>query len=184
MTRRRLTDALTSLAAQTFPPTSRADGRVVRDCARDAIDAAGLRAMVRETVSVAVAGLRVRYRVSVRDVSDAPWLPALGALTLPLAAAFLCVWTFGFAARYDHWPLGEGWALLLIGAALCLPRRPVRSVAGVGGRLVLGLLPTAFPLLHVLPAPRPEPRVVMTHVGPGQEPVLSGREGVGNPGPA
>jgi hypothetical protein len=33
---------------------------VVRDGARDAIDAAGLRAMRRETLSVAFAGLKVR----------------------------------------------------------------------------------------------------------------------------
>jgi hypothetical protein len=60
VTRRRLTDALTSLAAQTFPPSRRGDARVVGDCARDAIDAYGLRAMARETASVALAGLRMR----------------------------------------------------------------------------------------------------------------------------
>jgi hypothetical protein len=239
MTRRRVTDAVTSLAAQTFPPSRRADGRVVRDCARDAIDAAGLRAMARETLSVAFAGLRVRYGLSVRDVRHAPWRPALGALTLPLAAALLCVWTFGFVTRYDHWPLGEGWALLLggslvavvgaalrarwpivlgaaavfvaasapyvgrgteadvpgtptffyasgvdlgaasllvalllIGAALSLPRRPGRSVVGALARLVLGLLPMAWALLYALPAPEPEPRPVTTIMGPGQEPIL------------
>src|SRR5918996_5781250 len=118
--KRRLTDAVTSLAAQTFPPSRRADGRVVRDCARDAIDAAGLRAMVRETASVAFAGLRVRWGVSVRDVRQAPWRPALGVLTLPLAAALLCVWTFGFVPRYDHWPLGEGWVLLLGGSLVAV----------------------------------------------------------------
>ena len=37
-------------------------------------------------------------------------------LTLPLAAALLCVWTFGFVPREDHWPLGEGWALLVGGS--------------------------------------------------------------------
>jgi hypothetical protein len=239
MTRRRLTDAVTSLAAQTFPPSRRVDGRVVRDCARDAIDAMGLRAMARETLSVAFAGLRVRYGVSVRAVRRAPWRPALGALTLPLAAAFLCVWIFGFVTRYDHWPLGEGWALLLggsliavigaalqarwaivlgaaavfvaagapyvgygteadvpgtptffyatgvdlgaasllpalllIGAALSMPRRPVRSVVGAAGRLVLGLLPMAWALLHALPAPKPEPTPTVTMVAPGREPVF------------
>ncbi len=120
MTRRGLTDAVTALAAQTFPPSRRTDGRVVRDCARDAIDASGMRAMARETVSVAFAGLRVRYGVSVRDVREAPWRRALSVLTLPLAAALLCVWTFGFVPRYDHWPLGEGWALLLGGSLLAV----------------------------------------------------------------
>ena len=120
MTRRRLTDAVTALAAQTFPPSRRADGRVVRDCARDAIDASGLRTMARETVSVAFAGLRVRYGVSVRDVRQAPWRRALGVLPLPLAAALLCVWTFGFVPRYDHWPLGEGWVMLLGGSLLAV----------------------------------------------------------------
>jgi len=91
MTRRRLTDAVTAVAAQTFPPSRRADGHVVRDCARDAIDAVGLRAMARETLSVAFAGLRVRYGVSVSDVRHAPWRPALRLLTLPLAATLLCV---------------------------------------------------------------------------------------------
>ena len=240
MTRRRITDAVTSLAAQTFPPSRRADGRVVRDWARDAIDAAGLRAMARESLSVVFAGLRVRYGVSVRDVRQAPWRQALATLTLPLAAAFLCVWTFGFVPRYDHWPLGEGWsmllggsllalvgaafqarwpivlgaaavftaagapyvglgteadvpgtptffyargvdlgaasllpALLLIGAALSLPRRAGRSVVDAAGRLVLGLIPTAFALVHLLPLPEPKPTRIMTMMAPGQEPILS-----------
>ncbi len=240
MTRRRLTDAVTSLAAQTFPPSRRADGRVVRDCARDAIDAAGLRTMARETLSVAFAGLRVRYGVSVRDVRQAPWRRALATLTLPLATAFLCVWTFGFVPRYDHWPLGEGWALLLggsllalvgaafqarwpivlgaaavfvaagapyvgrgteadvpgtptffyatgvdlgaasllpalllIGAALSLPRGAGRSIVDAAGRLVLGLIPTAYALLHLLPRPEPEPTPITTMMGPGQEPIFS-----------
>jgi hypothetical protein len=120
VTRRRVTDAVTSLAAQTFPPSRRNDGLVVRDCARDAIDALGLRAMARESLSLAFAGLRVRYGVSVRDVRRAPWRPALAALTLPLAAALLCVWTFGFVPRYDHWPLGEGWVLLLGGSLVAV----------------------------------------------------------------
>jgi hypothetical protein len=227
---RRLTDALTSLAAQTFPPSRRVDGRVVRDCARDAIDAAGLRAMARESLSVAGAGLRVRLGVNAREVRRAPWRPALGALTLPLAAALLCVWTFGFVPRYDHWPLGEGWvmllggslvavigaafaarwvvvlgaaavfvaagapyvgygteealsgtpsffpasgvdlgaaslipALLLAGAALSLPRRRERSLRTALDRLVLGLLPTAVALIHLLPREPPERTIGFVH---------------------
>lgn len=240
MTSRRLTDAVTSLAAQTFPPSRRADGRVVRDCARDAIDAAGLRAMARETLSVAFAGLRVRYGVSLRDVRLAPWRPALALVTLPLAATLLCVWTFGYVARYDHWPLGEGWwmllggsllalvgaalqsrwpivlgaaalfvaagapyvgrgteadvpgtpsffyawgvdlgatsllvALLLIGAALILPRTARKSALPAAGRLLLGLTPTAFALIHLLPRPVPEPTRITTHMAPGEEAIVS-----------
>jgi hypothetical protein len=238
VSRRRLTDAVTALAAQTFPPSRRADGRVVRDCARDAIDASGLRAMARETFSLAFAGLRVRYGVSVHDVRSAPWRPALALLPLPLAATLLCVWTFGFVPLYDHWPIGVGWVmllggsllavvgaalerrwpivvsagaafvaaaapnfgwgnqidfsgrssffqasgvdlgvssllptLLLIGAALSLRRRPTRSLRTVVDRLVLGLLPTAIALVHLLPRPKPEPSIVFLHEpapGPGR----------------
>ena len=239
MSSRRLTDALTALAAQTFPPSRSADGRVVRDCARDAIDASGLRAVVRESLSVATAGLRVRSGVAARELRLAPWRPALAALTLPLASALLCLWTFGFVPRYDHWPLGEGWALLLggsltavIGAALrsrvltslgslatfvaaaapyvgkgtevaiadtasfyqgwsvdlgaasllptlllagaawCMPRRPERSLRLVLDRLVLGLLPTAVALIHLLPRPKPEKTIGVNYPGPGQDPTV------------
>jgi hypothetical protein len=127
MSSRRLTDALTALAAQTFPPSRSADGRVVRDCARDAIDASGLRAVVRESLSVATAGLRVRSGVAARELRLAPWRPALAALTLPLASALLCLWTFGFVPRYDHWPLGEGWALLLGGSLTAVIGAALRS---------------------------------------------------------
>jgi hypothetical protein len=223
---RRLTDALTALAARAFPPSRRADARVVRDCARDAIEGDGLRTIVRQSLSVAGAGLRVRLRADARDVRHAPWRPALATLTLPLAAALLCVWTFGFVPLYDHWPLGEGWvlllggslvavigaafaarwvillgaaavfvaagapyvgygteralndtatffyaqgvdlgaaslipALLLAGAALSLPRRPERSLRTVVDRLILGLLPTAVALIHLLPREKPEPSI-------------------------
>jgi hypothetical protein len=223
---RRLTDALTALAARAFPPSRRADARVVRDCARDAIEGDGLRTIVRQSLSVAGAGLRVRLRADARDVRHAPWRPALATLTLPLAAALLCVWTFGFVPLYDHWPLGEGWvlllggslvavigaafaarwvillgaaavfvaagapyvgygteralndtatffyaqgvdlgaaslipALLLAGAALSLPRRPERSLRTAVDRLILGLLPTAVALIHLLPREKPEPSI-------------------------
>jgi hypothetical protein len=231
---RRLTDAVTGLAARAFPPSRREDARVVRDCARDAVEGDGLRTLVRQSLSVAGAGLRVRLRADARDVRRAPWRPALAALTLPLAAAFLCVWTFGFVARYDHWPLGEGWtmllggsllaligaalaarwaivagaaaifvaagapyvgsgtevevpgdtpsffyaqgvdlgaaslipALLLAGAALSLPRRPERSLRTALDRLVLGLLPTAVALVHLLPRPEPQPTIGFAHMRP------------------
>jgi hypothetical protein len=223
LTRRRVGDALTALAAQTFPPSRRADGRVVRDCARDAIDAEGLVAMGREPLSLAVAGLRVRLGTARADVLSAPWRAALATLPLPLAATLLCVWTFGFVPHYDHWPLGEGWVmllggsllavigaafrsrwvtaagaaavlvaaaapylgfgteralsgtpsffpgsgvdlgaasllptLLLIVAALSLPGRAERPVREVLDRLVLGLLPTAVALIHLLPREKPE----------------------------
>jgi hypothetical protein len=231
--RRRLTDALTSLAARAFPPSRRADARVVRDCARDAIDGTGPRALLRESLSVVGAGLRVRLAMDARDVRHAPWRPALAALTLPLAAALLCVWTFGFVPRYDHWPLGEGWvlllggsllavigaalearwpialgagavfvaagspyvgygteaalndtatffpasgvdlgaaslipALLLAGAALSLPRRPERSLRTVLDRLMLGLLPTAVALIHLLPREAPQPSIGFAYNDP------------------
>jgi hypothetical protein len=224
---RRLTDALTALAARAFPLSRRAEGRVVRDCARDAIEGDGLRTIARQSLSVARAGLRVRLHADARDVRLAPWRPALATLTLPLAAALLCVWTFGFVPRYDHWPLGEGWVmllggslvavigaafsarwvivlgaaavfvaagapyvgygteaalsdtptffpasgvdlgaaslipvLLLAGAALSLPRRPERSLRSVLDRLVLGLLPTAVALIHLLPREKPPQRTI------------------------
>jgi hypothetical protein len=237
--RLRLTDALTSLAARAFPPSRRADSRVVRDCAHDAIDGTGPRAVLRESLSVAGAGLRVRLAMDARDVRHAPWRPALAALTLPLAAALLCVWTFGFVPRYDHWPLGEGWvlllggslvavigaalearwpialgaaavfvaagapyvgygtevaladtpsffyasgvdlgaasllpALLMVGAGLSLPRSPERSLRGALDRLVLGLLPAAVALVHLLPWHQPEPGFSLIFEGPGQEPTV------------
>jgi hypothetical protein len=114
--RRRLTDEGTALAARAFPPSRQSDARAVRDCAREAIDDGGLRHLPRECVSLVSAGLRVRTRVAGRELWTAPWRDALAVLTLPLAAALLVVWIFGFIPRYDHWPLGEGWALLLSGS--------------------------------------------------------------------
>lgn len=239
MTRRRVSDALTSFAAQTFPPSRRADGRVVRDCARDAIESEGLVAMAREPLSLAVAGLRVRLGTARADVLTAPWRAALATLPLPLAATLLCVWTFGFVPRYDHWPLGVGWVmllggslvavvgaalrsrwitaagavavmvaaaapyvgygteralndtpsffpgwsvdigaasllptLLLIVAALSLPRPAERSVRDILDRLVLGLLPTAVALIHLLPREKPEPQIGFNYT-PGAEPTVS-----------
>jgi hypothetical protein len=237
VSRRWITDALTSAAAQTFPPSRRADGRVVRDAARDAIDATGMRAMAREALSLAGAGMRVRLGVAAHGLLHAPWRPALATLPLPLAATLLCLWTFGFVPRYDHWPLGEGWilllggsltavigaalrsrwitalgagatfvaaaspyvglgtetaiadtasfyqgsgvdlgaaslipTLLLVAAALSLPRKPERPPRAVLDRLVLALLPTAIALVHLLPRPRPEPTIGFTYAGPGMEP--------------
>jgi hypothetical protein len=168
-------------------------------------------------------------------------------LPLPLAAALLCLWTFGFVPRYDHWPLGEGWivllggslvavigaafrsrwltaigaaatfaaavsphlgfgtevaiadtpsffqgsgvdlgaasllpTLLLVAAAWTLPRKPDRTVGGVLDRLVLGLLPTAVALIHLLPREKPAPQIGFAYDtlppqgrtigGPGHEP--------------
>ena len=92
----------------------------MRDLAREAIDATGLRALAREALSIAVAGLRARLRNAVGELAAAPWPAGLRALTLPLAAALVAVWLFGFVPRYDHWPLGEGWALLLGGSLLAV----------------------------------------------------------------
>lgn len=118
--RRRVSELLTGVASLTFPKARRADGRVVRDCARDAVDAAGLRALPRECLSLAIAGLRARPREAALELRRAPWREALSVLTLPLAATVLVVWVFGFVPRYDHWPLGEGWALLLGGSLLAV----------------------------------------------------------------
>jgi hypothetical protein len=114
--RRRLSDSLTALAARSFPAARASDALAVRDCARDAIDAGGLRVLTRECMSLVSAGLRVRAGLARRELRTAPWREALAVLTLPLASALLVVWVFGFVPRYDHWPLGEGWALLLSGS--------------------------------------------------------------------
>jgi hypothetical protein len=121
LTKRQLIDGLTDLAARSFPRARQSDARAVRDCAREAIDAGGLRVLPRECLSLVAAGLRVRARVAGRELWTAPWREALAVLTLPLAAALLVVWIFGFVPRYDHWPLGVGWGLLLggsVGAAV------------------------------------------------------------------
>jgi hypothetical protein len=118
--RRRLSDTLTGLATLTFPKARRNDARVVRDCAREAVDAAGLRALPRECLSLVSAGMRTRIGLAASDLWHAPWRDALAVLTLPLAATILVVWTFGFVPRYDHWPLGEGWTMLLGGSLLAV----------------------------------------------------------------
>ena len=123
--------SLTGLAALTFPRARRGDGRVVRDCAREAVDGAGLRALPRECLSLAMAGLRTpatRGRAS--SSGTRPGATALGVLALPLAATILVVWIFGFVPRYDHWPLGEGWAMLLGGSLLAVVGAALRAHAG------------------------------------------------------
>jgi hypothetical protein len=118
--RRRLSDVVTGLASLSFPRARSADGRVVRDCAREAVDAGGMRALPRECLSLAAAGLRTRVRLALSETWHAPWRDALAVLALPLAATLLLVWTFGFISRYDHWPLGEGWTLLLGGSLVAV----------------------------------------------------------------
>jgi cytochrome bd-type quinol oxidase subunit 2 len=49
--------------------------------------------------------------------------------------------------------------LLLAVAALSLPRTPERSLRTVLDRLVLGLLPTAVALVHLLPREKPQPSI-------------------------
>jgi hypothetical protein len=119
-TRRRLSDTLTGLASVTFPRARRRDAHVVRDCAREAVDAGGLRALPRECLALVGAGLRTRIGLAATDLWHAPWRDALAVLALPLASAILLVWTFGFIPRYDHWPLGEGWVLLLGGSLVAV----------------------------------------------------------------
>jgi hypothetical protein len=119
-TRRRLSDALTGLATATFPSSRRSDARVVRDCAREAVDATGMRVLPREALSLARAGMRKRIGLAATELWHAPWRDALSVMALPLASALLLVWTFGFVSRYDHWPLGEGWVILLGGSLLAV----------------------------------------------------------------
>lgn len=118
--RHRLSHTLTGLAAITFPKARRSDAHVVRDCAREAVDATSMRALPRESLSLAMAGMRTRIGLAATEFWHAPWRDALSVLALPLAATLLLVWTFGFISRYDHWPLGEGWALLLGGSLLAV----------------------------------------------------------------
>jgi hypothetical protein len=119
-TRRRLCDALTGLATVTFPRARQSDARVVRDCAREAVDAVGMRALPRESLSLAMAGMRKRIGLAATELWHAPWRDALAVMALPLAGTLLLVWTFGFMSRYDHWPLGEGWVMLLGGSLLAV----------------------------------------------------------------
>ena len=119
-TKRRVSHTLTGLATLTFPKARRSDARVVRDCAREAVDDTGLRALPRECLSLASAGTRTRMGLAASDLRQAPWRNALAVLSLPLAATLLLVWTFGFMSRYDHWPLGESWVLLLGGSLLAV----------------------------------------------------------------
>ena len=118
--RRRLNHTLTGLATITFPKARRSDAHVVRDCAREAVDATSMRALPRESLSLAMAGMRTRIGLAATEFRHAPWRDALAVLALPLAATLLLVWTFGFISRYDHWPLGEGWAMLLGGSLLAV----------------------------------------------------------------
>jgi hypothetical protein len=118
--RRRLSHTLTGLTTSTFPKARRSDAHVVRDCAREAVEATSMRALPRESLSLAMAGMRTRIGLAATEVWHAPWRDALAVLTLPLAATLLLVWTFGFISRYDHWPLGEGWAMLLGGSLVAV----------------------------------------------------------------
>jgi hypothetical protein len=154
---RRLSDAVTALAAGAFPRAQRRDGRVVRDGAREAVDAGGIHLLARESAALALAGIRVRARVAASDLRAAPWRDALRALAYPLAAALLLVWTFGFVPRYDHWPLGWGWAMLLGG-----------SLAAVVGAAFERRLLTAGAAAITLVA------IVAPHLGLGTDAALSG----------
>jgi hypothetical protein len=78
-------------------------------------------------------------------------------LALPLAATLLLVWTFGFVPRYDHWPLGEGWILLLGGSLLAV----------IGAALERRWLAAAGATATFVAAASP-------HLGLGTEAALSG----------
>ncbi len=119
--RRRLSQVLTGLASLTFPKARRKAMRAWCATARARPwTRTGLRALPRESLSLATAGMRTRIGLAATELWHAPWRDALAVLTLPLASTILLVWTFGFISRYDHWPLGEGWALLLGGSLLAV----------------------------------------------------------------
>ena len=143
----RFADALTAIAARAYPRSRSTDARVVRDCAREAIAAGGVGALVRESASLVTAGLRVRVGVAALELGRAPWSAALGALTLPLATALLLVWTFGFVPRYDHWPLGEGWVLLLGGSLTAVVGAALRSRWLTAGGAAATFIAAAAPYL-------------------------------------
>jgi len=69
----------------------------------------------------------------------------LSVLALPLAAAILCLWVFAFVPRYDHWPLGAGWALLLGGSLAAVVGAALESrwltVLGAGATFVAAASP-------------------------------------------
>ena len=75
--RRRLSHTLTGLAAITFPKARRSDAHVVRDCAREAVDATSMRALPRESLSLAMAGMRTRIGLAATEFRHAPWRDAL-----------------------------------------------------------------------------------------------------------
>jgi len=80
----------------------------------------------------------------------------------PLAAVILTLWTFGFVPRYDHWPLGVGWVLLLGGSLMAVVGAALRTrwltaigaavtfvaaaspYAGLGGGVVRADTPSVF----------------------------------------
>src|ERR671930_252649 len=66
-------DRIPSPAARASPPPRRSDAQIVRDCARDSIDADGVRVLMRELVSLVATGLRVRLGLATRDLWRAPW---------------------------------------------------------------------------------------------------------------
>ena len=81
--RRRLSHTLTGLAAITFPKARRSDAHVVRDCAREAVDATSMRALPRESLSLAMAGMRTRIGLAATEFRHAPWRDALARVGPP-----------------------------------------------------------------------------------------------------
>jgi hypothetical protein len=77
--------------------------------------------------------------------------------------------SFFFAGRVDIGAASLLPTLLLIAAALSLPRNPARSIRLVMARLALGLVPAMVALVHLLPLPEPEPTRIYTVIpGPGR----------------
>ena len=81
--RRRLNHTITGIATITFPKARRSDALVVRDCAREAVDATNMRALPRESLSLVMAGMRTRIGLAATEFRHAPWRDALAVLAPP-----------------------------------------------------------------------------------------------------
>jgi len=145
--RRRLSDTLTGFATLTFPRGRRHDANVVRDCAREAVDAEGPRRLPREALSLVTAGLRTRIGLAATELWHAPWRDALAVLAPPLASTLLLVWTFGFMTRYDHWPLDAAWLVVLAGSLLAVAGATLARGRVVAAGALIAFAAAASPYL-------------------------------------
>ena len=115
--RRRLTDAVTSLAAQAFPPSR----RVVRDCARDAIDAAGLHLLPRPkpepTPITTMTGPGQDPIFEWGPPCPYPWIPESEPLVTGLGLALLVAVAYSWGAARRRPEAALATALVLVSVA-------------------------------------------------------------------